>query len=52
MLKFIFDRKLNLFDCVCISAIGTAASINAWWFLALLPAMAFSNFMEQRCDKP
>ena len=51
MLKYIFDRKLNLFDCLAISAIGTLAAISFWWFLLLIPAIIFSTMMERRYVK-
>lgn len=52
MLKYIFDRKLNLFDCLAISAIGSLGASNLWWFLLLIPAIIFSTMMERRCVKP
>lgn len=52
MLKYIFDRRLNLFDCVMISLIGYLASTNFWWFLLLIPAIIFSTMMERRYVQP
>lgn len=51
MLKYIFTRKFNLFDVVTITLIGTLAATHVAWFLALIPAIFFSAYMETRYGK-